>query len=432
MIARLGGRARRGRGRGGGVAAVRAGSCSRSTTTSCSRAPTRASWRATGWWERPGRHEGRDRAGRPRRLGERHRARPARPPATARAGASGRPRARGCEADGTPLKARARAGREARGLRAHAMPGPRAPVRGHGYCTVLTGSTQFGRALAEPERSRRACATTRRCAARPRRATPPRQGRGRRSRSTPPSTPTRSRSSARAGDRRSTACTGGPAAAVKYPGRTRDHAARRPTMPARPRDRARRAAVAGARARTRWSARWSSRDGERWARAGTRSTAARTPSAPRSRLRRRRPPRRDAVRLARAVLPPRPTPPCTDAILEAGIARVVVASDDPTEKASGRGLGILRDEGVEVVVADGELAARARLPQPGLPQARAHRPPAGALQVGDDARRQGRHAHRRLEVDLRRGARAAAPTAGAPSATRSWSGSAPRWPTIRS
>jgi diaminohydroxyphosphoribosylaminopyrimidine deaminase/5-amino-6-(5-phosphoribosylamino)uracil reductase len=55
------------------------------------------------------------------------------------------------------------------------------------------------------------------------------------------------------------------------------------------------------------------------------------------------------------------TPPCTAAILAAGIRRVVVASDDPTEKASGRGLGILRDEGVEVVVADGELAARARL-----------------------------------------------------------------------
>ena len=55
------------------------------------------------------------------------------------------------------------------------------------------------------------------------------------------------------------------------------------------------------------------------------------------------------------------TPPCTDAILEAGIRRVVVASDDPTEKASGRGLGILRDEGVEVVVADGEPAMRARL-----------------------------------------------------------------------
>jgi diaminohydroxyphosphoribosylaminopyrimidine deaminase / 5-amino-6-(5-phosphoribosylamino)uracil reductase len=55
------------------------------------------------------------------------------------------------------------------------------------------------------------------------------------------------------------------------------------------------------------------------------------------------------------------TPPCTDAIIEAGIARVVVGSDDPTEKASGRGLGILRDEGIEVAVADGEPAMRARL-----------------------------------------------------------------------
>jgi len=55
------------------------------------------------------------------------------------------------------------------------------------------------------------------------------------------------------------------------------------------------------------------------------------------------------------------TPPCTEAILQAGIRRVVVASDDPTEKASGRGLGILRDEGVEVVIAGGELAASARL-----------------------------------------------------------------------
>lgn len=55
------------------------------------------------------------------------------------------------------------------------------------------------------------------------------------------------------------------------------------------------------------------------------------------------------------------TPPCTDAILRAGITRVVVASDDPTEKASGRGLGILRDEGVTVDVAGGELAAQARL-----------------------------------------------------------------------
>jgi len=69
------------------------------------------------------------------------------------------------------------------------------------------------------------------------------------------------------------------------------------------------------------------------------------------------------------------TPPCTEALLEAGLGRVVVASDDPTDKASGRGLGILRDEGVEVVVADGNVAARARLlNQPFRKHARTGRP----------------------------------------------------------
>jgi diaminohydroxyphosphoribosylaminopyrimidine deaminase/5-amino-6-(5-phosphoribosylamino)uracil reductase len=69
------------------------------------------------------------------------------------------------------------------------------------------------------------------------------------------------------------------------------------------------------------------------------------------------------------------TPPCTDAILAAKIARVVVASDDPTDKASGRGLGILRDEGVAVEVVDGDLADRARLlNQPFRKHARTGRP----------------------------------------------------------
>ena len=54
-------------------------------------------------------------------------------------------------------------------------------------------------------------------------------------------------------------------------------------------------------------------------------------------------------------------PPCVEAILEAGIARVVVASDDPSEKAAGRGPGILRDGGVEVEFAAGEEASAARL-----------------------------------------------------------------------
>src|SRR5918999_1489334 len=69
------------------------------------------------------------------------------------------------------------------------------------------------------------------------------------------------------------------------------------------------------------------------------------------------------------------TPPCTEAILEAGISRVVIGSDDPTEKAAGRGPGILRDEGVDVVIAGGELAARARrLNQPFRKHARTGRP----------------------------------------------------------
>lgn len=68
-------------------------------------------------------------------------------------------------------------------------------------------------------------------------------------------------------------------------------------------------------------------------------------------------------------------PPCTEALLEAGIGRIVIASDDPTEKASGRGPGILRDGGVEVVWAEGAEAARARLlNQPFRKRARTGRP----------------------------------------------------------
>jgi diaminohydroxyphosphoribosylaminopyrimidine deaminase / 5-amino-6-(5-phosphoribosylamino)uracil reductase len=69
------------------------------------------------------------------------------------------------------------------------------------------------------------------------------------------------------------------------------------------------------------------------------------------------------------------TPPCTDAIVEAGIARVVIGSDDPTPKAAGRGPGILRDEGVDVSFIDGEIAATARLlNQPFRKHARTGRP----------------------------------------------------------
>ncbi|NGO39568.1 bifunctional diaminohydroxyphosphoribosylaminopyrimidine deaminase/5-amino-6-(5-phosphoribosylamino)uracil reductase RibD [Limisphaera ngatamarikiensis] len=53
------------------------------------------------------------------------------------------------------------------------------------------------------------------------------------------------------------------------------------------------------------------------------------------------------------------TPPCTDAILAAGIRRVIVGAVDPNPRHAGRGLTLLRDAGVEVhtgVLAD-ECAA---------------------------------------------------------------------------
>jgi diaminohydroxyphosphoribosylaminopyrimidine deaminase/5-amino-6-(5-phosphoribosylamino)uracil reductase len=54
-------------------------------------------------------------------------------------------------------------------------------------------------------------------------------------------------------------------------------------------------------------------------------------------------------------------PPCVEAILEAGIGRVAIASDDPSEKTAGKGPAILREGGVEVAFADGAEATAARL-----------------------------------------------------------------------
>jgi len=51
------------------------------------------------------------------------------------------------------------------------------------------------------------------------------------------------------------------------------------------------------------------------------------------------------------------TPPCADAVIEAGIARVVVGARDPNPVVDGRGLERLRAAGVEVELLD-DLAAR--------------------------------------------------------------------------
>lgn len=53
------------------------------------------------------------------------------------------------------------------------------------------------------------------------------------------------------------------------------------------------------------------------------------------------------------------TPPCTDALLAAGIRRVIVGMVDPNPIVGGRGLEILRQAGLEVVVGVEEAACRA-------------------------------------------------------------------------
>ena len=58
------------------------------------------------------------------------------------------------------------------------------------------------------------------------------------------------------------------------------------------------------------------------------------------------------------------TPPCTDALLAAGVSRLVAAMSDPNPQVAGKGLAILRDAGLAVEC--GLLAAEAQALNPGF------------------------------------------------------------------
>jgi diaminohydroxyphosphoribosylaminopyrimidine deaminase / 5-amino-6-(5-phosphoribosylamino)uracil reductase len=54
------------------------------------------------------------------------------------------------------------------------------------------------------------------------------------------------------------------------------------------------------------------------------------------------------------------TPPCCDALIDAGVAKVVIAIADPNPQVAGRGIARLRAAGIEVEVVGGEWGAASR------------------------------------------------------------------------
>jgi len=104
------------------------------------------------------------------------------------------------------------------------------------------------------------------------------------------------------------------------------------------------------------------------------------------------------------------TPPCTEAIIAAGVARVVAATRDPNPAVDGKGLGILREAGVDVDEglfkdrADDLIAPYRKFRREGLPRVvlklamsldgRIARPPGESRWVSSEASRELVHSMR--------------------------------------
>ncbi len=109
------------------------------------------------------------------------------------------------------------------------------------------------------------------------------------------------------------------------------------------------------------------------------------------------------------------TPPCCDAVLSAGITRVVVAMTDPDPRVGGQGLARLRQAGIEVV--EGVAQERAMELNRAFLHRVTHGPAAGDSEVGHEPGRAHSPAQWPEPVDQRHPWRATGCISSGPAAT---------------